>query len=372
MKNNPEQDNWQFNELQCIASHNSYEKRYLPKLQFKYIDEKKKKYLEEIDQRRINKNFNKNLDWRFESIRYQLENCKVRGLEFDIHEKKIGKEKIFYVYHYLKLSKKMTIEEWLEAVKIWADIYNSKNELKHEPIIMYFDLKKIKSLYDFPISLDKIIEIYFDENQIYTPTELDEYMKKNNNQWPTLDFLRGKFIFVLSGGNKEGLFRKDSGIGWAKQKYFEEGRLAFVDVSPTKIHDFPDRKFINTFARAQTLTLSADKIEELIFKGKIIRTWMTNNEIRLFDIMDKGINLLGTDKISNYVKFVEINPLVLSEDSGYQKRWSDATYATSLKRIYSIGKRIYNLEKKNNLNFILFGIIMILLLIIIIFRFFQL
>ena len=77
-------------------------------------------------------------------------------------------------------------------------------------------------------------------------------------------------------------------------------------------------------------------IQEAIADQKIIRTWMTNDETILFDVMNKGVNLLGTDSIDNLVRWNKINPLILEKNSGYQVIW---TSSSAERKIYELGRR---------------------------------
>ncbi len=313
--------------------------------------------------------------WRFESIKFQLDDGKARGLEFDVHEDVIKKPimtirekyssskqeniKEFFVYHlWYNKRERITLREWFEAVKVWSDL--NKN---HEPIVIYLDLKHIISKKlnskekSFSNRLDDLIKRYF-ENRLYTPYE---YMQ--NNQWPTLDDLKDKFIFVLSGGNTENISR----IAPFKEEYDKNLKsLAFVDVSPNLINKYPTRVFINTYANIHKFTLSHEKIDQLISRHKVIRTWSTNELTTLFDVMDKGVNLLGTDRIDNLIRWHNYNPLVLKDNSGFQLRFDKS----SVEGAYILIKRLYNIQKsqKNRINLyfiiLLISILFILALII--------
>lgn len=336
----PKQDQWRFNEVQCVTSHNSFEKRYLPK-NVKSDDP----------------------NWRFKSIKHQLDKCRVRGLEFDIHEE----NNQYYVYHTVKPKDCFKLQDWLEAVKKWAENYKSKNGLMHEIIVIYLDLKKIQNIQNFPAKIDKIIRNFLPEgnpeDHIFTPRKL---LRDYHNEWPTLGKLRGKFIFVLSGGNIINITNHGP-----KEQYEKSPGYAFVDVSPFKLKIYRRRRFINTYALTHFMFLTSGMIQEAIADQKIIRTWMTNEETILFDVMNRGVNLLGTDSIDNLVRWNKINPLILEDNSGYQLILASSS---AERKIYELVRRIYNIEKRDQLwNYIFFSlfVIAIILLMIIIYLFFY-
>ncbi|NHI94925.1 MAG: hypothetical protein EAX96_20720 [Candidatus Lokiarchaeota archaeon] len=374
-------DEYRFNEVQCIASHNSYEERYIPKKQLNIGERIKilvqeQKFFEMVNQMKsplleIGEEFDSQRDDCFRSIKHQLETIKVRSLEFDIHEEKDG---IFRVYHLNFLNKLRKnrakiydLEHWLKVINQWSDEYNKNHDSQHEVIVIYIDIKKIRNLESFPMKINTILHSIF-KYKIYARAGF-------MGRWPKLGSLRGKFIFVLSGGNPETQDMEWKSKQYYHQKLYEDSsldlRLAFLDAAPREIKNFNDRIFINTYANTHLIFLNYEVVNSLVNQGKIVRTWRTNDEITLYDTMSKGVNLIGTDAFENMVIWRNINPLAPEENSGFQKRWESIPSSRSM---FAIQKRIYNMEKKNRINrFIipLMGIIIVLLCLLLYFSIFK-
>jgi hypothetical protein len=403
-----------FNEYQCITSHNSYDKRYIPN-------------------RDDRPPLHEDTSWIEESIMYQLDKCVVRGLEFDVHARLIT-EKIdnkeekkveYLVYHYHRWNFSQKLDTWLNAVKIWAEKHYKENkEEKPEPIIIYLDIKRIskkkfknKRICDeFPEYLDKLIWRYLPvygknyniRESIFKPIDLVELKGK----WPSLNDLRGKFIFVLSGGDKKDIYNRmniknNPRIRDMKKEYDQQKKLtlekqviyqelkksatfpfqdkigdlhfsdkiiqsqkditslnthlitaqrlikfydepekienvddiqktlqeigdkekcAFVDISPIKEHIKKKQKtidnqiFINSPAITHEVDLPDERLDDYYKQGKIVRVWQANFSELLKEITEKGINLIGTDAISNSTYWKNVNPLNCKPKSGYQKK----------------------------------------------------
>lgn len=271
-----------YNGMQCLAAHNSYQAGY----------------------------FNKKRTTLNDVIKYQLVDCKARGLEYDVYETpELSKGDTFQalvshepVTKYNPKKRVYYLKDWLKAA---SQVINGMEN--HEPIVIHIEAKKITNKKEFPERLDKALSEFFDIGTIFTPVELKEFL----DEWPSEEQLRGRVIFVLSGI-----------LANLKENYDErEGKLAFVDATPTEyLFDVKlrNRSFINFYADAYKLTLSNFFVGMLRQQKKIMRAWRANKKKTLQDLMFRGVQMLATDIFHKQRTYMKVNPMILPPDTGYQ------------------------------------------------------
>ncbi len=139
------------------------------------------------------------------SIREQL-NKGVRGLEYDIHDKKIQDLDDFEVFHLEKHIDSLLgvdgnpndflLSNWLRVLDDWSNEQNKD----HAPITLFIELKdsiidsnnEPEELYGIK-KLNKIILDSINSNTLFTYKNFRDY----NFKWPNVRELKGKVIIVL-------------------------------------------------------------------------------------------------------------------------------------------------------------------------------
>jgi hypothetical protein len=219
-----------------------------------------------------------------------------RALELDISQSGSGNlwsvgHKDGYERDYRQLS------QFLNELSVW-----SRNNRMHDVITVHLDLKHVE------VNFVQQLDDYIRDNlhvgiitTVYRPGELMGHepalaMGAEKNGWPTLDQLRGKFIFCLSGN------------GQAKDRYARtdpKNRLCFADkdISDTDRND-PQSDVCVFF----NYNLFSDNINKWgpVFsrvagsRKAILRGYVLNGEGLWKAALDYGCHLLATDKIRNY------------------------------------------------------------------------
>lgn len=87
----------------------------------------------------------------------------------------------------------------------------------HDPIVMHIDLKDDFNSSHTPLMLDNLLMSMFSLFPIYKPKDLlgtytDMRLAAQDNNWPSMGDLQGKFIFVLTGGPKVNGYISDRGL----------------------------------------------------------------------------------------------------------------------------------------------------------------
>jgi hypothetical protein len=95
-----------------------------------------------------------------------------------------------------------TFRDCLEQIKAWSD-----SNPQHDVVTIYIDKKQNWSSFNktqTPENLDKLLVSVFGHDAIFTPGQLmgDKTNLKEAalTNWPSLDALKGKFVFVLTDG----------------------------------------------------------------------------------------------------------------------------------------------------------------------------
>jgi len=236
------------------------------------------------------------------SIRKQL-NHGVRGLEYDIHDRKIQELEDFEVYHLPKHvgtainvdgnPGDLLLSSWLTLLKDWSD--EQSNE--HAPITLFIELKDCivdennepSELYGIK-RLNKIILDVLSPNYLYSHSDF----KKNENHWPTVRELKGRVIVVLTsywGGywaSSEGGFESRLQylnnclkgeddvcfVSWieedkGKQKLFMKDNATFWKCSL----EFSTKHFEKNLKRQRPTRVDYDKIR----MGRHVKTYYEKN-----------------------------------------------------------------------------------------------
>jgi hypothetical protein len=270
-----------YNEVSMKAAHNSYQR---------------------------DENFVDQLAWS-PSQPYQA-GC--RALELDISQSK--NTNMWSVGHTDSYEKDYRqLSQFLNELSVWS----GRNKM-HDVITVHLDLKHVEP--GFPRLLDDYVRSYLHlgtATSVYSPVEL---MRTESTLaggaekfgWPTLDQLRGKFLFCVTGN-------KDAKATYARTLPRE--RLCFADVDVSDDSNSNPQSDVCVFFNYNLFTdhkgVWGPVFRRLAGSKKVIsRGYVLNGEGLWKAALESGCHLLATDKIRNYKwasvgssPFVKLNPL---------------------------------------------------------------
>jgi hypothetical protein len=136
-----------------------------------------------------------------EPLDIQLEEQGVRAFELDLHQH----GDTLRVYHLFFIDEESTcdtLKECLGVMKTWSDTHQA-----HLPIMIWLEIKDDlggSAMNDLSV-IDEAIHAVFSEEQLITPDTLRGTYSSvrealDNEGWPTLDQVRGRFAFILLNG----------------------------------------------------------------------------------------------------------------------------------------------------------------------------
>jgi len=312
------------NQIQIIASHNSYKKR---------PPEKEIKFLQKFSKQLGKENNPIALDYGHLPFDSQFTYYNVRGLEIDINNDPKGgfyyKRKVNAFIHGLKQKSGIeelkkpglkvlhikdvdyetnyyTFKQALTALKKWSDEHPN-----HLPMFINIESKdgspgdmsgflrfagfKRQIKFDSAACdlIDEEIKSIFgnDLKGVITPdwvrgnySTLDEMAR--NNAWPLLSECRGKVVFAMEGGAVDDYIKHHTAL---------KGRVMFVYSEPGRAEA--------AFVKRNNSTRDKEKIKELVKQGYIIRTrsdaetWEARNNdyTDMNNAFESGAQITSTD-----------------------------------------------------------------------------
>jgi len=233
-----------------------------------------------------------------------------RGLEIDIQQSSRNWAwSVSHIGGYLG-DVDVQFATYLELLATWSLKHGT-----HDVITVTLDLKATHfGERDFPDHFDAYISRHFPEDRIFKPGALMKTGKTLADSvkggWPTLEQLKGRFIFCLSGNETRKSFYANR---------YPAKRLCFADKSGdmkklTTVGD-KSRIFFN-FKLSESYFRGArheevptgtrtDKLEESIRRlrthgGLVLRGYDLNSEYAWKNARKLGVNLMSTDKVRKY------------------------------------------------------------------------
>lgn len=263
------------NEIQMIATHNSY-KKMPDRLRWLCIAGYDKVWADR-------------LRYEHDTLTNQF-NRGVRSIELDVRKRKNR----FELTHIPLVDDRATSPDFalaLEEIKLWSD-----NNQGHMPLMVMIELKKDWEILDPAIQtfnpeildeLDDTLRASFDEGQILLPDDVrvEGYTLEEsilNNGWPRLQDVRGKIMFIMLPSKA---FRDMYLDGHESLK----GRVMFAASTPGQ----PEAAVI--FSEQPEV----EKIKELAKKNYIVRTRADAHSVvdstRTENSLISGGHILSTD-----------------------------------------------------------------------------
>jgi hypothetical protein len=180
----------------------------------------------------------------------------------------------------------------------------------HDPIFVTLCIKSSQGNRSvFPDEMDAYIREWFDPRLLFTPGALMNGFPNlaasiQRSGWPGIAKLAGRFIFCLSGTEK-----------WKSMYALTDptARLCFADrdlVDTTvaaPIDEFESRVVVNMNLFSDDVSHWPDCVAQLRQANLLVRGYVLNSKSLWNHALDAGVNILATDKVSNY-KWATVGP----------------------------------------------------------------
>ena len=227
---------------------------------------------------------------RAESVGDQLGRHQARTIEFDVHAlSPLGlpaPQGNWLVYH-TQTDNKSNCHLLSECLALAADF--DRQQPNHQVITIFFDVNQLGGPGHDRADFYQVITAAIPANKIVKPADLmascpaaktlKEAVTKEGCGWPVLEEVRGKFLFVVSGGSN--FFVKD---------YDPKSDLVFLtdsDITSME-NDQPNRIFYN-MRGPQAFVRQARQA------GFVVRVYGLNDRESYLAARKLGANLLATD-----------------------------------------------------------------------------
>ena len=240
---------------------------------------------------------------RFEGIYDQVVYWRVRSLEIDLHRGKPfrdSRKKDWYVYHVALIDPDTSVDRFSGFLQICGGIQRAMP--RHEVMTVFLDVKdpfhKTASASQSAAVLDGLLIDALGEDHIYRPRDLlarepgagslQEAVAAQG--WPTLEELRGKFVFVVTGG-------EDELATYANSKTANE-RVAFLSTSVSRAGDVPAEHDIVFYNMSGENVRFARNVQAA---GLVSRAYYVDNKERWRSAIDHDCHHIATDHVNTRV-----------------------------------------------------------------------
>jgi hypothetical protein len=174
----------------------------------------------------------------------------------------------------------------------------------HDPVLVTLDIKSSAgSAAAFAAEIDRYLGEWFDRTLVYKPADLRARSRLphlidivRRVGWPTIDALKGRFIFVLSGTE-----------AW-KKRYAElttQSSLCFADFDVDDDKSFEalapslpaNRVFLNMHVFSADFADWKAAVPRLTQAGYIVRAYVLDSKAIWAKAMAAGVNVLSSDAV---------------------------------------------------------------------------
>lgn len=178
------------------------------------------------------------------------------------------------------------------------------NEPDHDPVLVTLDIKSSQgSAAAFPGEIDAYLGEWFDRTLVYRPADLRGRSRRGTlidvvraSGWPTIDALRGRFVFVLSGTET-----------W-KRRYAEtttNAMLCFADADVDDDQPYEalaatlptNRVFLNMHLFSADFAVWKQSVPKLRADGYVVRGYVLDASAIWSKAIAAGLNALATDMV---------------------------------------------------------------------------
>ena len=238
-----------------------------------------------------------------EGIYDQVVYWRVRSLEIDLHRGKPGRnalKKDWYIYHVAVVDPDTSVDRFRGFLQMCRGIQRAIPQ--HEVITVFIDIKdpfhKTASAAQSAAVFDGLLIDALGEDHIYRPRDLlarepgaaSLQGAVAAQGWPTLDALRGKFLFVVTGGEDDLATYARSGTA--------NGRAAFLSTSVSRARDVPAEPHIVFYNMNGEKVRFAEKVHEA---GLVSRAYYVDTPARWQSAVDHDCHHIATDHVNTRV-----------------------------------------------------------------------
>src|SRR5215213_75042 len=255
---------------------------------------------EDIRYNQVRQKASHNSYQRDEGLYDQFLYWRLRSMEVDIHNGKTGRQALtgnWYVYHTNIVEPGTTVDKLSDVMTVLQGLQLAVPE--HEVATIVIDLKDDFDSTHTIENLDNMILSSLGAERVFTPGDLspgsNDLQSSVAGGWPRLEDLRGKFIFILTGG----------GVGSSTDKlnvYVDNGntanqRAAFIAPEISGSTDITAKDYVVFF----NLQMSqASSLGPTVFtSGFVSRVFSANSEDDWTKAVNGQIHLIATDKVNS-------------------------------------------------------------------------
>ena len=237
---------------------------------------------------------------REEGIYDQMLYWRLRSLEFDIHNDKGTSPNLtgnWYIYHTAVVDESTTVDKLSDLMTILQGFDRAVPD--HEITTIFLDLKDSFDSTHTPEQLDNLLVSSLGAGKILRPSAV---ASSNDLQagvaagWPHLSSLRGKFVFVLTGGD---LAEENSKL----KKYVDDGttahaRACFIAPKISSTADITAHNYAIFFNLEES---RASAIAPTVFSsGFVSRIYEADSESDFNAMKSDKVHHIATNKINAY------------------------------------------------------------------------
>lgn len=241
---------------------------------------------------------------RDEGLDDQIVYWRLRALELDLHNGKScsgrpGLPRDWYVYHFCGPGGTGTTVDKLSAAL--DELVGIRSAIpQHEVMTVFLDLKDDWNSDHSPNDLDALLVAKMGRGRLWTPADLvgtsglSLQRAIQQNGWPTLGSLRGRWIFVLTGGDVKS-------AGAVLNKYVDEGRraasrIAFVAPGIGSASDIGARDYVVYFNH----DASEGNLARAVFdSGFVTRMYDVNSSGSWNSAVASKVHVIATNKVNS-------------------------------------------------------------------------
>jgi hypothetical protein len=236
---------------------------------------------------------------REEGIYDQFLYWRVRSLEFDLHNDKGLSQNLtgnWYIYHVYISDDDTTVDKLSDLMTVLQGLQRAVPE--HEITTIFLDLKDDWDDTHTPEQLDSLLIDALGTNHILRPRDLatsnDLQGGIARSGWPHLSSLRGKFVFVLTGGN---LSEEDSKLN----EYVADGgtaheRACFIAPGISTVADITAKNYAIFFNLKES---QASALAPSVFSaGLVSRIYEADSETTFKAMKTDQVHHIATNKIN--------------------------------------------------------------------------
>jgi hypothetical protein len=237
---------------------------------------------------------------REEGIYDQMLYWRLRSLEFDLHnDKGVSQNQTgnWYIYHTAVVDEDTTVDKLSDLMTILQGFDRAVPD--HEITTVFLDLKDSFDDTHTPEQLDNLLINALGTNKILRPHDV---ATSNNLQagiagsgWPHLSGLRGKFVFVLTGGSltEEGSKLNDY-VGDGNDAH---ARTCFIAPKISTVADITAHNYVIFFNLEES---QASSLAPSIFSAGLVSRIYTADDQTKFDAMKADqVHHIATNKINS-------------------------------------------------------------------------